>query len=353
MPSGFDLGRRRFLGGTGMMLASAPFLLGTVDANAREPREFAALGRGEAWLNSVRLSASSLLGKVVLVQFGTYTCINWLRTLPYVRGWAHKYRELVVLGVHTPEFEFEKNIDNVSRAVRQMRIAYPVVIDNEYAIWRAFNNQYWPALYLFDARGRVRHHRFGEGDYGASERAIQQLLVEAGVAVGDQTLLAAEADGPEAPADWNNLRSGENYVGYSRTENFSSPGGAESDRRHSYAAPTRFTLNEWALVGEWTMTKGSSVLSGPTGRIAYRFHARDLHLVMGPLRQGHSVRFRVSMDGQPPNLAHGLDVDDSGRGVVTDQRLHQLIRQPGAIADRTFEIEFLDTGVEAFAFTFG
>jgi Thioredoxin like C-terminal domain len=338
-----------------MTLAAARFgVLGTLEANGGEPRELAALGHATAWLNSPRLSAASLLGKVVLAQFGTYTFINWLRTLPYMRAWDQKYRQgFAVIGVHTPEFEFEQNIDNVSRALRKIRIEYPVVMDNEYSIWRAFKNQYWPALYLLDARGRVRRHHFGEGEYDSSERAIRQLLAEAGFVGGSSSVVSVEANGIEAPANWDNIRSPENYLGYGRTENFASPGGAESDRRQLYAAPKRFALNQWALVGEWTMGRQATVLSGPTGRIAYRFHARDLHLVMGPPRQRGTVRFRMSMDGQPPGPAHGLDVDDSGLGTVVEQRLYQLIRQPGPIADRTFEIEFLDAGAEAFAFTFG
>jgi len=322
-------------------------------ADAAKGRELSALGRATVWLNSGPLPAASLLGKVVVVQFGTYTCINWLRTLPYVRGWARRYRELVAIGVHTPEFAFERDIENVRRAVREMAIEYPMVLDNAYAIWRAFANQYWPALYVLDARGRVRHHHFGEGEYAASELAIQQLLSATGASGTGQPVLSAEADGIEAPADWANVGSGENYVGYARTQNFVSPGGAEHDRRQRYAAPGRFALNQWALVGEWTMGGQATVSSGPAGRIVYRFHARDLHLVMGPPRQGGTVRFRVSLDGEPPGSAHGLDADESGHGVVVHPRLYQLIRQRGPIADRTFEIEFLDAGVETFAFTFG
>jgi len=337
-----------------MTITAAHFGMLGLDKAAGQPRELSALGRATEWLNSPPFSAAALLGKVVLVQFGTYTCINWLRTLPYIRAWSQKYRQgFALIGVHTPEFEFEKDLDNVRRAVRQMRIEHPVVIDNEYSIWRAFDNQYWPALYFLDTRGRVRRHHFGEGGYDSSERAIQQLLEEAGSLAGSQALVSVDANGLEAPADWNNVRSPENYLGSERTENFASPGGAQSDRRRLYASPTRMTLNQWALAGEWTMGRQAAVLNGATGRIVYRFHARDLHLVMGPPRQGSSVRFRVLMDGQPPGPAHGLDVDDSGHGKVIEQRLHQLIRQPGPIADRTCEIEFLDAGIEAFAFTFG
>jgi thiol-disulfide isomerase/thioredoxin len=326
----------------------------TVEAADRAPREFAALGRAVDWINSPPLKPEHLAGKVVLVNFWTYTCINWLRTLPYVRAWAQKYQQqFVVVGVHTPEFAFERNIDNVRRAVRQMNIEYPVAIDNDYAIWRAFDNHYWPALYLVDARGRVRGHRFGEGEYDKSEQLIQRLLAEAGAALVGDSLVPVDASGVEAPADWSNLRSSENYVGYERTENFASPGGATLDRRRLYAAPARLALNQWALVGDWTMGRQAAVVTSPNGRIVYRFHARDVHLVMGPPRQGASIRFRVAIDGQPPGSAHGADVDDGGHGAVVEQRLYQLIRQRMPIVDRQFEIEFLDVGVETFAFTFG
>jgi thiol-disulfide isomerase/thioredoxin len=345
--------RRRFLGTAAMTLSAG--MWGGVEANQRAPRELAAIGGAVEWLNSPRLTPSSLAGKVVLVDFWTYTCINWLRTLPYVRAWAQKYRQgLVVIGVHTPEFAFEHNLDNVRRAVRQMRIEYPVVIDNDYAIWRAFRNQYWPALYFIDAHGRVRQHHFGEGEYQRSEVTIQRLLAEAGVAgLRDGGVVSVAADGVEAAADWDNLKSPETYVGHARMQNFASRGGADADRRRVYAAPARLALNQWALAGEWTMGKQATVLSSPNGRIVHRFHARDLHLVMGPSRRESPVRFRVTIDGQPPGAAHGLDVDEGGNGTVVDQRLYQLIRQPKPVVDRTFGIEFLDAGVETFAFTFG
>jgi thiol-disulfide isomerase/thioredoxin len=329
-------------------------MFGTVDASDRAPRELSALGRAVEWINSPPLMPDSLVGKVVVVDFCTYTCINWLRTLPYVRAWAQKYRQqLVVIGVHTPEFAFERNIDNVRRAVRQMKIEYPVAIDNEYSIWRAFDNSYWPALYFLDARGRVRQHHFGEGEYEQSEKVMQRLLAEAGATGIGAGIVSVEAGGVEAPADWGSLKSPENYVGYDRTERFASAGRRELDRRRLYAAPSRLALNAWALAGEWTMGRQATVLNSPNGRIVYRFQARDLHLVMGPPRQGTSVRFRVSMDGQPPSSAHGLDVDEGGNGTVVEQRLYQLIRQSKPIVDRQFEIEFLDAGVETFAFTFG
>ena len=321
---------------------------------AGESRELAAFGRANEWINSPPLTSASLLGKVVAVDFWTYTCINWMRTLPHVRAWSQKYTHgLVVIGVHTPEFGFERNIDNVRRSARQMGIEYPIAIDNDYSIWRAFNNQYWPALYLLDAKGRVRQHYFGEGDYERSELAIQRLLTGAGAAVVGQSGGPVAAGGVEAPADWVNLKTPETYVGYERTEQFASPGGAQPDRRRLYAVPARLAVNQWALAGEWTIGRQATVSSSPGGRIAYRFHARDLHLVMGPSRQGNPVRFRVSIDGQPPGPAHGLDVDAGGSGTVVEPRLYQLIRQQKPIVDRQFQIEFLDSGVEAFSFTFG
>ncbi len=317
--------------------------------------ELPSLGGATAWLNSPPLTAEDLRGHVVLVDFWTYTCINWLRTLPYVRAWAEKYTDhgLVVLGVHTPEFPFEHNVENVRQAAKEMRIAYPIAVDNDYAIWRAFNNHYWPALYFVDAIGHMRHHHFGEGDYEQSELVIQQLLVEAGTDGVSRELVAVDARGVESAADWSDVRSPENYLGYERTERFASPGGAALGERRVYAVPARLGLNQWALVGDWTMLNQASVLNAPNGRIAYRFHARDLHLVMGPAMRGTSVRCRVLLDGQPPAAAHGSDIDEQGNGMVSDQRLYQLIRQPKPIADRQFEIEFLDAGVEAYAFTFG
>ena len=355
MPLEPDHGRRHFLVRTAMTLGLAGTLTeaGTSEANQRESRQIAAFRRATEWLNSPPLSATTLLGKVVVVQFGTYTCINWLRTLPFVRAWNQKYGQgLVVIGVHTPEFTFEKKLENVRRAVQQMTLDFPIAVDNDYAIWRAFNNQYWPALYFIDGRGRLREHHFGEGEYERSEKRIRGLLAEAGATGDDKGAVPIAASGFEQQADWRNLKSPEIYLGYGRTENFSSPGGALR-RRHVYAAPTRLALNEWALAGEWTMANEPTVLSKARGRIVCRFHARDVHLVMGPLREENPVRFRVSMDGQPPGPAHGLDVDEDGSGTVVEQRLYQLVRQPGPIVDRTLEIEFLDGGVEAFAFTFG
>jgi thiol-disulfide isomerase/thioredoxin len=332
-----------------------PFLHGFPTGPIGGQTELASLERANEWLNSPPLTPSALRGKVVLIDFWTYTCINWLRTLPYVRAWAEKYKDqgLVVIGVHAPEFTFEKNLDNVRWAVKDMRIDYPVAVDNEHVIWRAFKNQYWPALYFVDSQGRVRHHHFGEGAYEQSEMIIQALLREAGVGGVARDPVSVDARGLEAAADWGSLRSPENYVGSARTQNFASPGGAVLDKPRVYVPPARLRLNEWALSGDWTVRKDTAVLNKAGGSMAYRFHARDLHLVMGPAAPGTSVRFRVLIDGRPPGAAHGIDVDEQGNGTVTEQRLYQLIRQPKPITDRQFEIEFFGTGVEAFAFTFG
>jgi thiol-disulfide isomerase/thioredoxin len=352
--SDIDLDRRRFVGAAAMTIAAARLGISGTEANDREPRQWTGLARATEWLNSPRLTATSLQGKVVLVDFWTYTCINWLRTLPYVRAWADKYKQrLVVIGVHTPEFSFEHDVNNVRRAVHEMRIDYPVAVDNDYAIWRAFDNNYWPALYLLDPRGRVRYHHFGEGEYEQSEKAIQRALAEAGSAAGDQSLVRVDGAGAEAAADCSNLRSSENYLGFQRTENFASPGGFEMDRQHRYRAPGRLALNHWALAGEWTVGRERVVSTAPDARIVNRFHARDLHLVMGPSRRESRLRFRVSIDGQPPGSAHGVDVDEAGNGMLAEQRLYQLIRQAAPIVDREMEIEFLDPGAEAFSFTFG
>jgi hypothetical protein len=291
----------------------------------------------------------------VLINFWTYTCINWLRQFPYIRAWAEKYKDqgLVVIGVHTPEFTFEHKPDNVRREVQDLMVEYPVAVDNNYAIWYAFNNHYWPALYFIDARGRIRHQQFGEGRYEEAERVIQQLLAEAGNSGFSEQFVTVEANGAEVAADWDSLQSPENYLGYDRTAKFASPGGEVLDEPQIYTAPTQLHLNHWALSGDWTMKNQFVLLNRPNGRIVYRFHARDLHLVIGPAAPGTSVRFRVLIDGQEPGTAHGTDVDEMGNGAVTEQRLYQLIRQPGSITDRQFEIEFLDPGVEVFAFTFG
>jgi len=305
------------------------------------------------WLNSEPLSTESLRGKVVLIDFWTYTCINWLRTLGYVRAWAEKYENhgLVVIGVHTPEFPFERDIDNVRVAAKDMAVEYPVALDSEYEIWRAFSNHYWPAAYIADAEGRIRHHRFGEGGYEEIERSIQQLLREAGGEVADD-LVSVETDGFEAQADWANLETPETYLGYEQAQNFASPGGAGLDEPRTYVLPDPLELNEWALSGNWTIERGASVLNRPDGRIAFRFHARDVHLVAGPRSRGTSVPVRVLVDGEPPGEAHGLDVDEQGRGTLEQQRLYQLVREPRSITNRTLEITFL-APCEAYAFTFG
>jgi thiol-disulfide isomerase/thioredoxin len=307
------------------------------------------------WLNSEPLTATDLRGKVVLVDFWTYTCINWLRTLGYVRAWAEKYedQELVVVGVHTPEFPFEHDLDNVREAAKDMRVAYPIALDNDYAVWRAFDNHYWPAVYIADAQGRIRHHRFGEGGYEECETIIQRLLREAGKnGIGDD-LVSVVGDGFEVQADWANLETPETYLGYEQGQNFASAGGAALDEPRTYVAPDGLKLHRWALPGDWTIERRASVLNRADGRIAFRFHARDVHLVMGPRARDTSVPFRVLVDGEPPGAAHGLDVDEQGQGTVSQQRLYQLIREPGSITDRTFEITFLAPGVEAYAFTFG
>jgi thiol-disulfide isomerase/thioredoxin len=296
------------------------------------------------WLNSPPLTPEGLRGKVVLVDFWTYTCINWLRTLGYVRAWAEKYADdgLVVIGVHTPEFPFEHDVENVRWAAKEMNVGYPIALDPDYAVWRAFDNQYWPAVYIADAQGRIRHHQFGEGGYAECERVIQELLREAGRdGIGDDLVSVAD-DGFEAQADWANLESPETYLGSAQARNFASG-----------VASERLRPNQWTLSGDWTVGRGASVLNGADGRIAYRFHARDVNLVMGPRARGTSVPFRVVVDGEPPGDAHGLDVDEQGRGTVTHQRLYQLIRERGSIDDRTFEITFLAPDVEAYCFTFG
>jgi len=317
--------------------------------------ELPSLDNATEWLNSQPLTAAGLRGSVVLVQFWTYTCINWLRTLPYVRAWADRYedRGLVVIGVHTPEFDFEHDLDNVRRAAEDLRVEFPIAVDNDYAIWTAFDNHYWPALYFVDAQGQIRHHQFGEGDYEQSEMIVQRLLSEAGSGSIGQELVSVDGRGAEAAADWGGLRSPENYVGYERTENFASPGGAILNTARSYAVPAQLRLNDWALAGDWTMKRQATVLNEADGRIVYRFHARDLHLVMAPTAVGSPIRFRVRIDGQPPGAAHGTDIDDQGNGTVTQPRLYQLIRQPGPVTERTFEVTFLDPGVQAYAFTFG
>jgi len=316
---------------------------------------FPDLGGAVAWLNSAPLSNKSLRGKVVLIDFWTYSCINCLRALPYVETWAQKYKEagLVVIGVHTPEFAFEKERANVAKAVRDLRVSYPVAIDSEYRIWRAFNNEYWPAHYFIDGKGRIRHHHFGEGEYPESEQVIQELLKENGAQASASESVRVAGSGVEAPPDGLNIRSPETYIGYHRAEHFASQEPIAQDSRKTYTPRPRLSLNQWALSGSWKVGTENAVLQSTPGKIAFRFHARDLHLVLGTTKDGKPVRFTVKLDGTPPGDDHGVDTDSSGLGTVQGHRLYQLIRQKGPVEDRTFEIEFLDPGVQVFAFTFG
>jgi thiol-disulfide isomerase/thioredoxin len=351
-----NLNRRRFLGSAAVTIGAARFgMLASAKTRPAERGVLGSLVSAMTWLNSPPLTAAELNGKVVLVDFWTYSCITWRRQLPYVRAWAERYKDhgLLVVGVHAPEFSFEKNVDNVHWAAKDMQIEYPIVIDNEHAIWRAFSNEYWPALYFVDPKGRIRHNVFGEGQYDQSEIVIQRLLAQAGNSGIPGGLASVDARSAEAAADWAELGSGENYVGYERTENFASSGGIKADKAHVYGVLGRLSRNQWALSGNWTMGREAIVLNEPDGRIAYRFHARDLHLVTGPAGPKTPVRFRVLIDGQAPMAAHGVDVDDQGNGTVTEPRMYQLIRQPRPISDRQFEIQFLDAGVKAFSFTFG
>jgi thiol-disulfide isomerase/thioredoxin len=336
--------------GRGAPMNAAPTDLANLPVEGQLP----AFTGATTWINSPPLTPQQLRGKVVVVDFWTYSCINCLRALPYVRAWAEKYKDqgLVVIGVHTPEFAFEKSEANVRDAVRRLGVDYPVAMDNDFAIWRAFKNQYWPAHYFIDAQGRIRHHHFGEGDYEGSERVIQQLLKEAGAADVAADVVRVQAQGAEAAADMNQLGSPETYVGYARAENFRSPGGLARDVAKAYVA-SPLHLNDWSLVGRWRVTREHAELAASGGRLSFRFKARDLHLVMGPGSNGAMPRFRVLIDGQAPGADAGSDIDAQGVGRIDQQRLYQLIRQSGAVRERTFEIEFLDPGVQVFAFTFG
>jgi thiol-disulfide isomerase/thioredoxin len=307
------------------------------------------------WLNSDPLTVDDLHRKVVLVDFWTYTCINWLRTLGYVRAWHEKYKDqgLVVVGVHTPEFPFERDADNVRWAAKHQRVEYPIALDPDYAVWRAFANNYWPAVYIADAERRIRHMHFGEGGYEECEMAIQMLLREAGRDGVADDLVSVADEGFEAQADWQTLASPETYLGYAQAQNFASPGGGDFDEPHEYGLPDRLELNQWALSGDWTVESGASVLNRADGSLSFRFHARDVNLVMGPPARERPVPFRVLVDGEPPGDAHGLDADADGNGTVEQQRLYQLVREPGSITDRTFEITFAAPGAEAYCFTFG
>jgi len=315
---------------------------------------FPSLDGATGWLNSSPLAPSDLRGKVVAVDFCTYTCINWLRTLPYIRGWAERYRDdgLVTIGAHTPEFSVEHDVENVRRALSEMRVEYPIALDNDYGVWDAFSNHYWPALYLIDAEGRIRYHHFGEGEYERSERVIQQLLIDAGAEGIGSDLTAVERSGPEAAADWDDLQSSETYVGYRQTERFASREGIAPDEPRTYSAPESLRINDWALAGNWTVTSESAVSNEPNARIAYRFHARDVHLVVGPAGDA-PVGFRVYLDGEPAGDAAGSDVGSDGGGKVDYPRMYQLIRQRGPVGSRLFEMEFEEPGARAFVFTFG
>jgi len=312
------------------------------------------VGGATAWLNVPTQSAPELHGRVILVQFWTYTCVNWRRTLPYVRAWSAKYRDqnLVVIGVHTPEFDFEENPDNVRAAINEMHIDYPVAVDSQRAIWDAFHNVYWPALYLIDTRGKVRYRQFGEGEYSRTEREIQELLAESGSHPASD-LVAVSPVGGEVPADLASLRSPETYVGLDMGERFASKGGAVPNRPHEYLFPKNLALNEWALSGSWSIKGQAAFLNSANGKIAYRFHARDLNVIMAPPAGGLNLRFRVLINGQPPGSAHGEDIDEQGYGSAREPRMYQLIRQAGSIADREAEIEFIDPGAALYDFTFG
>ena len=300
------------------------------------------------WLNSEPLGPTELRGHVVLVNFWTLTCINWLRQEPYLRGWSRAYRDdgLVVIGVHTPEFSFEHEIADVRRAAEDRGIDYPVAVDNDYVIWSAFDNHYWPALYFMDADGIIRDHQFGEGRYEQSERLIQRLL---GI---DRDLVTVEGRGVEAAADWNHLRTPETYLGYGRSDRFSSPNGVSFDKRRAYELPDSLRVNHWALQGDWTIGAESAVLCGAGGSIAYRFHARDAHLVLSP-GAPEPMPFHVLLDGTAPGPSHGIDVNAEGNGVLRDGRMYQLVRQHDAVRERTLEITFVEPGAKAYAFTFG
>jgi thiol-disulfide isomerase/thioredoxin len=307
------------------------------------------------WLNSDPLTPEGLRGRVVLVDFWTYTCINWLRTAPYVRAWDAKYRGhgLTVIGVHTPEFGFEGIVDNVVARTRDFGVEYPVAIDTDYGVWQAFANHFWPAVYIADVEGRIRYHHFGEGEYAMTEMVIQQLLLDAGAEGVDADLAFVDPQGFEVAADWTTLRTPETYVAYGRSAGFASPASARFDEPYDYPEVSQLGLNQWAPIGRWTLAAHAAVLDTAPGRIAFRFQARDVNLVMGPARRGTSVPFQVLLDGSPPGGAHGFDTDAQGNGTLTDQRLYQLIRQPGRVAEALVEIEFLEAGAEAYCFTFG
>ena len=359
MSESINEGRRRFVGAAVGALGAARFgVIGSVvqqiactPVNARSEGALPSFSGATEWLNSPPLTPAGLRGKVVLVDFWTYTCINWLRTLPYVRAWDAKYRDqgLVVIGAHTPEFPFEKDLDNVRWAAKEMEVNYPIAVDSDYGVWRAFDNNYWPAVYVADAKGDIRYHHFGEGAYDETERVIQRLLSESGRKIDNQLVKVAPR-GLEVAADFGTLRSPESYLGYQKAEAFASD--ALQDAPRVYSVP-KLSLNQWALAGDWTVKGGAVVLNKPDGQIVYRFHARDVNLIMGVPPGAQPVRFTVSVDGKPPGAAHGTDIDEQGNGTAGRQRTYQLVREQQRIVDRDFEIRFAGPGVEAFCFTFG
>ena len=349
-------------GGTATISTSAPgFIRSFAHRLAGEPRELPDEGflpgfeGATGWLNSEPLTPQGLRGRVVAVQFLTYTCVNWLRTLPYARAWAAKYAEhgLTLVGVHTPEFGFERNVDNIITAVRDLDVPFPIAIDSDYGVWRAFSNHYWPALYVADEQGRIRYHHYGEGEYEMTEMIIQQLLTGAGARGFDPAFVSVEPRGTEVAANWANLGSPETYLGALQTSGFASPDGGYVGKSHAYGPAGDLRLNEWAPTGTWTIAQHASVLDEPNGRIAFRFRARDVNLVMGPATRGTTIPYRVYLEGRAPGDDHGTDVDNDGRGTLTEQRLYQLIRRGDATDTALFEIEFLDAGAEAYCFTFG
>ncbi|HEY1743235.1 MAG TPA: cytochrome c biogenesis protein DipZ [Granulicella sp.] len=336
--------------------ATAPnAMMASTGSNSASLPTLPDLSGATAWINSPPLTPASLRGKVVVVDFWTYSCINCLRTLPYIKAWNEKYKDsgLVIIGVHTPEFPFEKDESNVRKAVHDLGITYPVAMDNNYAIWRAFNNEYWPAHYFIDATGHIRYHHFGEGNYDESEKWIRSLLEEANHKPLPDASTNIAATGTEAPSDSDAVQSPETYVGYQRAQNFASPEGLNQDDPQLYRAPAEFKLNQWAFAGKWRDEGQIATALAPSSSIFFRFHARDLHLVLGPSKADAPIRFRVTLDGKAPGADHGVDTDADGYGTVTEDRLYQLIRQQGAVQDRTFRIEFLVPGVQAYSFTFG
>jgi len=341
--------------------ACCVIVAGQTPTNAQQPPSIvgssplSGLSGATGWINSKPLTAKQLKGKVVLVDFWTYSCINCLRSLPYIEAWAQKYKDsgLVVIGVHTPEFDFEKQLPNVQKAVQKFGVTYPIALDSNQAIWNAFHNEFWPAHYFIDATGKVRYEHFGEGNYDQSEQWIQQLLQERAAKPMPAGAVTVEAKGVEAAADMSDVRSPETYIGYARAQHFASPGGFAYSAEKLYTAPLHPSLNQWGLEGKWVDHLQSAVLNSAGGRIVFHFHARDLHLVLGPTADGKPVHFRVTIDGEAPGDNHGVDSDSQGNGVVTDHRLYQLVRQKGVVTDHTFAIEFEDPGVQAFSFTFG